>query len=265
MYEKDTGNYYIKARYYDPAVGRWLSPDTHWNVGNMIYGDNPQDPLGLNIYTPDIHAIMQSSNLYVYCMNNPILFYDPDGEEARTPRYLTPEAKEIQKQAYMDYGAKVTLEVGTYLIPGGIVVKAPTTATKLAPAVTKTVAAVKPLTQYQQAMQAISKGQKLTNSMKDALRTDARKVMQPAYDRALKAGKQIDAIHHLIPLEYAHLMGSSFNPNAITNLVGVSSNIHGKINASWNAFRVKYPNPTKAQINAQVAEVNRLFSSYYMK
>jgi hypothetical protein len=54
----------------------------------MIYGDSParinerQDPLGLNIYTyaPDINAIRQSSNLYVYCGNNPLMYIDPTGE-----------------------------------------------------------------------------------------------------------------------------------------------------------------------------------------
>jgi len=58
----------------------------------MIYGDSPakwnerepdwQDPLGLNAYTyaPNIHAIMQSSNLYAYCMGNPVMFVDLNGE-----------------------------------------------------------------------------------------------------------------------------------------------------------------------------------------
>lgn len=56
----------------------------------MICGDNPRkinerksdDPLGLNTYTlvPDINAITQSSNLYVYCGNNPIMYVDRNGE-----------------------------------------------------------------------------------------------------------------------------------------------------------------------------------------
>jgi hypothetical protein len=55
----------------------------------MIYGDNPvklnerpTDPLGLNTYTylPDISAIQQSGNLYAYCMNNPIMYVDENGE-----------------------------------------------------------------------------------------------------------------------------------------------------------------------------------------
>jgi len=65
-----------------------ISADPHWNPGNMIYGDNPQkinerqDPLGLNIYTlvPDRNAITQSTNLYAYCGNNPIMYIDSNGE-----------------------------------------------------------------------------------------------------------------------------------------------------------------------------------------
>jgi hypothetical protein len=49
----------------------------------MIYGDVSQaigkDPLGLNIYAPNIFAIRQSTNLYAYCGNNPVFFIDPSG------------------------------------------------------------------------------------------------------------------------------------------------------------------------------------------
>jgi len=79
-FDDETGTYYLRARYYNPANSRWLSPDTHWNTGNMIYGDNPQDLLGLGIYVPNIAAIMQSGNLYVYCGSNPLMFVDPTGE-----------------------------------------------------------------------------------------------------------------------------------------------------------------------------------------
>jgi RHS repeat-associated protein len=87
-FDAETGTYMTPARHYQPKTGRWTSPDPHWNPTNMIYGDNPraigqrQDPLGLNIYTyaPDITAIMQSSNLYVYGGNNPLMWIDPTGE-----------------------------------------------------------------------------------------------------------------------------------------------------------------------------------------
>ncbi len=66
---------YLCARYYDSGVGGFASADTHWNVGNMIYGDD-------NTGIPSIAAIMQSGNLYVYCRSNPVKFGDTTGTEA---------------------------------------------------------------------------------------------------------------------------------------------------------------------------------------
>ena len=91
-FDAETGTYYLRARYYNPSNGRFRTEDTHWNIRNMVYGSNPvkwterepdeRDPLGLNTYTykPDIMAIMQSGNLYVYGLNNPVMWIDPSGE-----------------------------------------------------------------------------------------------------------------------------------------------------------------------------------------
>ena len=56
-YDNELEQYYLRARYYDPKVGRFTSLD-------IIRGDisNPQ--------------VM---NRYVYCANNPIMFIDPNG------------------------------------------------------------------------------------------------------------------------------------------------------------------------------------------
>ena len=78
-WDKETGSYYLRARYYTPGIGRFTQEDTHWNPGNAIYGDDPKDPLGLGIYVPDIYAIRQSGNLYGYCVNNPVSYVDPTG------------------------------------------------------------------------------------------------------------------------------------------------------------------------------------------
>ena len=87
-YDRESGTYYLRARYYNPGTGRFTQEDPHWNPGNMIYGDHPQkinereDALGLKTYAyaPDIEAIIQHSNLYTYAINTPTLYKDANGE-----------------------------------------------------------------------------------------------------------------------------------------------------------------------------------------
>lgn len=47
----------------------------------MIYGDEEYKVGEIKI--PDIKAIMQSGNLYVYCMNNPVTYKDPTGNRSQ--------------------------------------------------------------------------------------------------------------------------------------------------------------------------------------
>ncbi|MFM1652571.1 RHS repeat domain-containing protein [Brevibacillus sp. B_LB10_24] len=57
MYDNESKLYYLRARYYDPSVGRFISEDT--------YKGQVDNPLSLN--------------RYVYTQNNPINFIDPTG------------------------------------------------------------------------------------------------------------------------------------------------------------------------------------------
>ncbi len=56
-YDSETGNYYAYARYYNPRLGRFMSPD----------------PFGGDILNP------QSLNRYTYVINNPATLTDPSG------------------------------------------------------------------------------------------------------------------------------------------------------------------------------------------
>ena len=83
-FDGETKTYYLRARYYDPNIGRFTQQDTHWNTANSIYSDNPQkinereDKLGLKSYSyaPQITAVMQSGNLYVYGVGNPVTYME---------------------------------------------------------------------------------------------------------------------------------------------------------------------------------------------
>ena len=57
-YDVETSLYYLTTRYYDPEIGRFISPDS------VDYLD-PQSINGLN--------------LYAYCMNDPVNYADPSG------------------------------------------------------------------------------------------------------------------------------------------------------------------------------------------
>ena len=78
-FDRETETIYLRARYYSPASSRFLSQDPHWNTGNMIYGDKAYKEGELRI--PNRGAILQSSNLYVYCAGNPVVFADPSGRK----------------------------------------------------------------------------------------------------------------------------------------------------------------------------------------
>jgi RHS repeat-associated protein len=159
----ESGLIYLRARYYDPAAGRFISADPYWHPGNMIYGTeqpiekeiiiNDDESIHGNFFSPrfsydntskassalsemrvfekdgvrivdiranpkhdfirvhlerslsndlpqsilnnveievrhiqrkpDMLAIQQSTNLYVYCLNNPVMYEDPSGEIAK--------------------------------------------------------------------------------------------------------------------------------------------------------------------------------------
>jgi len=69
----ETQTYYLRARNFNPRTGRFTQPDPFWNIGNM---------------TSSPAAIAQSSNLFIFTMNNPVRFIDPSGLFAITPEYV---------------------------------------------------------------------------------------------------------------------------------------------------------------------------------
>lgn len=60
FFDAEVGLYYLRARYYDPYIGRFISQDSYWGEDN--------NPLSLNLYT--------------YANNNPIMYVDPTGHSA---------------------------------------------------------------------------------------------------------------------------------------------------------------------------------------
>ena len=56
QYDDVTGQYYLRARYYNPVAGRFMQEDVYQGDG---------------------------LNLYAYCGNNPVVYDDPSGYERK--------------------------------------------------------------------------------------------------------------------------------------------------------------------------------------
>ena len=55
----ETGFYYLQSRYYDPVTHRFINADSYASTGQGIIG----------------------TNMFAYCTNNPVVFFDETGED----------------------------------------------------------------------------------------------------------------------------------------------------------------------------------------
>ena len=76
-WDSHRGEYYLRARSYNPRTGRFSQPDPFWNVHNMAFGNSPVMMNGRPV--PNPWAMVQAGNLFMYCMHNPVMFNDPSG------------------------------------------------------------------------------------------------------------------------------------------------------------------------------------------
>ena len=90
QYDQSTNQYYLRARFYNPTIGRFIQED---------------------IYRGD------GLNLYDYCRSNPVRYYDPSGYESDLFTGMTNEEKGklgekvadhiMKKKGYKKYPSKV--------------------------------------------------------------------------------------------------------------------------------------------------------------
>ncbi|WP_432408147.1 RHS repeat protein [Wukongibacter sp. M2B1] len=82
-YDKESELYYLRARYYDPNIARFISEDSY--KGDVNY------PLSLNLYT--------------YSWNNPIKYIDPIGNDPYRQKHMN-EAQKDANESWTEYAEK---------------------------------------------------------------------------------------------------------------------------------------------------------------
>ena len=65
MHHTDSGLYYLQSRYYDPKLGRFLNADALVSTGQGVL----------------------SNNMFAYCNNNPVVYFDPSGKALDVAMY----------------------------------------------------------------------------------------------------------------------------------------------------------------------------------
>lgn len=61
-FDSETGLYYLQSRYYNPTIGRFLNADVYCDTSDSVIG----------------------TNMFVYCLNNPVVCFDSDGKQTAT-------------------------------------------------------------------------------------------------------------------------------------------------------------------------------------
>ena len=98
IYDEETGLYYLRSRYYNPVVGRFVNAD--------------------GVQTS--YSAMLQCNLYCYCLNNPTIYADSEGRFALlaigfgTALYMLAEA--FVTAAVYTAAAVLTIEVATEVV-----------------------------------------------------------------------------------------------------------------------------------------------------
>ena len=89
-YERDSGLYYYRSRYYDPKAGRFINKDLS----------------------------RKEMNLYAYVQNNPVNYSDPWGEATMVLSYEVPTTPAFKTEAYSGSVASYYSELSSMITRG---------------------------------------------------------------------------------------------------------------------------------------------------
>ena len=92
-YDTETGLYYLQSRYYDPETCRFINADSL-----IIAGD-----------------YLQGTNMFAYCLNNPVMYVDPSGYITETQKMAVDIVVIIGALCYIaDYAEKYNKDINAF-------------------------------------------------------------------------------------------------------------------------------------------------------
>ena len=97
----------MRARYYNPDTGRFISEDTHWSPSNMIYGDREYKENKRKY--PDITASLQAAIWVLY--------------EQPCKRYMDISGNSAIAAGYLVYAAWIALNIVVNVVAGYVALK----------------------------------------------------------------------------------------------------------------------------------------------
>jgi RHS repeat-associated protein len=98
VYDWELGLYYLQSRYYDPAVGRFISADVLLSTGQGVLGHN----------------------CYAYCLDNPVNMVD-DGGNRPAKGMNNPDGDDEESDGDTCYEMTIALSVPLYGKPNSVV------------------------------------------------------------------------------------------------------------------------------------------------
>ena len=279
-----TGLLYYNARYYDPALGTFISPDTivpdpgrliDYNRFLYVRG-NPLKYTDPSRHCPPcVWLLFAALILGGSTAQEPAGPYShtPDNDNGRLAVSILPVIGDANDLATVVTGRDYLMEEDVpYFSPGwfltGVAAVLPVVSGKvarLANAVTPARRAgsrfIPELDQVVngQVVRTIPTAKPLPTGVKNKLRREARNIWEAANDRKLSEGEQV---HHRVPLEWAHLTPDA-DPNRLANLREMTVHDHTQVNRAWTAFKTQHrrmgTTPTAAQVLHEALRIDELY------
>jgi hypothetical protein len=103
------------------------------------------------------------------------------------------------------------------------------------------------------------------------LRSAAREAFAEAYPRlwsqgealAEDLGENVLEVHHRIPLMYRNLFGGDQFANGLSNLIGLSKNVHAEVSGLWTSFRLANKEASAAEVLQFAQKIDQGYGSFF--